>query len=56
MDISLQKVDEILLKYNFDSSSVIAMLQEIQDEAGYLPMYAMLHLAKRVGVSVTSGE
>jgi NADH-quinone oxidoreductase subunit E len=51
MDISLQKVDEILLKYNFDSSSVIAMLQEIQNEAGYLPMYAMLHLAKRLGLS-----
>jgi NADH-quinone oxidoreductase subunit E len=51
MEISLQKVDEILLKYNFDSSSVIAMLQEIQGEAGYLPMYAMLHLAKRLNLS-----
>jgi NADH-quinone oxidoreductase subunit E len=51
MEISLQKVDEILLKYNFDSSSVIAMLQEIQARAGYLPMNAMLHLAKRLGVS-----
>ncbi len=51
MDISLQKVDEILLKYNFDEASLIAMLQEIQEEAGYLPMYAMLHLAKRLGLS-----
>lgn len=51
MDISLQKVDEILLRYNFDGSSAIAMLQEIQNQAGYLPMYALLHMAKRLGLS-----
>lgn len=51
MDISLQKIDEILLKYNFDKASVIAMLQEIQAGAGYLPMQAILHMAQRLGIS-----
>lgn len=53
MDISLNEVDEILLKHNFDGSSAIAMLQEIQDRAGYLPMYALLHMAERLGLSQT---
>ena len=32
MDISLERVDEILLKHNFETSSLIVMLQEIQAE------------------------
>jgi NADH-quinone oxidoreductase subunit E len=52
MDISTERVDEILQKHDFDESSLIAILQEIQAEAGYLPMYALARLTEKLeGVS-----
>ena len=51
MDIPVERVDEIALEHNLDPSSLIAMLQRIQHEAGYLPAYALLRLAERLGVS-----
>ena len=50
MDITLDRVDEILLKHNFDESAVTAMLQQIQEEVGYLPLHALLHVSERLGV------
>ena len=52
MEATSEKIDEILLKHGFDASSVIAALQEIQHETGYLPMWALLHLSKRLGISL----
>jgi NADH-quinone oxidoreductase subunit E len=52
MDISTERVDEILQRHDFDESSLIAVLQEIQAEAGYLPMHALARLTERLeGVS-----
>lgn len=51
MDISLKRVDEILLEHNYDQSALIAMLQHVQQEAGYLPTMVLLHLSQKLGVS-----
>lgn len=51
MDISLKRVDEILLEHNYDQSALIAMLQQIQQEAGYLPAYVLMRLSEGLGVS-----
>lgn len=50
MDISLERVDEILLEHDYDSSALIAVLQRVQHEAGYLPTYVLVHLSARLGV------
>ncbi len=51
MDISVDRVDEILLEYDYDQSMIIAMLQQVQQEAGYLPTYVLIHLSEKLGVS-----
>ncbi len=51
MEIALERLDEILLEHNFDGSSLIAILQKVQGEAGYLPAYALKHLAENLDVS-----
>jgi NADH-quinone oxidoreductase subunit E len=50
MDISLERVDEILLAHDLDASALIGILQQVQAEAGYLPAYALLHLSQRLAV------
>ena len=50
MDISSERVDEILLDHCFDVASLIAMLQEIQEDAGYLPAPALTQLSETLGV------
>lgn len=51
LDISLERVDEILLEHDYDSSALIAVLQQVQHEAGYLPVYALVHISEKLGVS-----
>ena len=51
MDISLERVDEILLEHNYDRSALIAMLQQVQQEAGYLPTAVLTHLSEKLDVS-----
>jgi NADH:ubiquinone oxidoreductase subunit E len=50
MDISIERVDEIMLEHSFEDTAIIAMLQQIQQEAGYLPVHALLRLSERLGV------
>jgi NADH-quinone oxidoreductase subunit E len=50
LDISLERVDEILLEHNYDRSALIAMLQKVQQEAGYLPTAVLTHLSEKLGV------
>jgi len=50
MDITLERLDEILLEHNFDESALIGMLQRVQEEAGYLPVRALRHFCQRLGV------
>lgn len=51
LDISLERVDEILLEHNYDQSTLIGMLQQIQHEAGYLPTHVLVRLSEKLGVS-----
>lgn len=47
----MKKVDEIIDSYGASQSSVIAVLQEIQEHYRYLPKEVFSHIAKRLGVS-----
>jgi NADH-quinone oxidoreductase subunit E len=51
LDISLERVDEILLEHDYDSSALIAVLQQVQHEAGYLPVDVLVHISEKLGVS-----
>ncbi|MFI3225992.1 MAG: NAD(P)H-dependent oxidoreductase subunit E [Clostridia bacterium] len=44
-------VDETLAKHNYQSSSVIAIMQEIQSEYRYLPQEALIYVAKKLKIS-----
>jgi len=46
----LEKVNNIIDKYNKDSSVLIGMLQDIQQECKYLPKEALLHLKNKLRV------
>jgi NADH-quinone oxidoreductase subunit E len=50
LDIPLERVDEILLEHNYNRSALIAMLQTIQQEVGYLPTAVLIHLSEKLGV------
>ncbi len=50
MDISRERLDEILLEHAYDAASLIAILQSVQEEAGYLPYPALLHIADQLRV------
>jgi NADH-quinone oxidoreductase subunit E len=51
LDISFERVDQILLEHDYDQSALIAMLQQVQGEAGYLPANVLLRLSEKLGVS-----
>ena len=51
MDITAEKVDEILLEHNYDPATLVSILQKIQSEAGYLPVHARLRLTEGLGVA-----
>lgn len=53
MEITYDRLDEILLEHNFEEASLIAILQKVQDEAGFLPTYALKHLSENLDVSET---
>jgi len=50
LDISPERVDEILLEHDYNPSALIAVLQQVQREAGYLPAYVLVRLSERLGV------
>lgn len=45
------KLDVILQKHNFDSSNIIAILQDTQDIYRYLPKEVFSYLSEKLGVS-----
>lgn len=45
------KLDTILEKYNFDSTNIIAILQDTQEIYRYLPKEVFLYLSEKLGVS-----
>ena len=53
MGISIERIDEILVEHHFDESLLIAMLQQIQHEEGYLPLHALMYLSEKLGISLS---
>jgi len=51
--VDVDRLEEILAKHGFDPSSVIAMLQDVQEEYGYLPREALTHISDRLGVPLS---
>jgi NADH-quinone oxidoreductase subunit E len=49
---SLEAIDQILSRYRFSPSMLIAYLQDIQKELNYLPQDALRFVARRVNVSL----
>jgi len=46
----LKKVEEILERHRYDRGELIAILLEVQDYLGYLPVPAMKHISERLQV------
>ncbi len=49
--LDLTCVDEILRNYQYESSSVIAIMQEVQAEFRYLPKEVLVYIAKKLNIS-----
>lgn len=49
--LDLTRVDEILKDYQYQSSSVIAIMQEVQAEYRYLPQEILKYIAKKLNIS-----
>jgi len=50
--MELTKVDAIIDNYNGDAASLLAIMQDVQDEENYLPREAVNHIAKKLDVPV----
>ena len=50
--MDLAKVDAIIEKYDGDATSLLAIMQDVQDEANYLPREAVNHIAAKLEVPV----
>lgn len=48
-----REIDSIIDKYGSNPSSTVGILMDIQEKESYLPKYALIHVAKRLGVPVT---
>ena len=46
--ISTAKLDEILKSYDYKKSSLIAILQKVQEEYRYLPEEALIYIGTKV--------
>lgn len=51
--MELEKVDSILERHNREPSSIIAMLQDIQAEANYLPGHALRYVAENLDIPLS---
>ena len=47
----ISSLDEILQRHNYDSSSVIAVMQDIQKKYRYLPQEALTYIAHQLHLS-----
>ena len=49
--MNLKKVDQIIDKYGGEKSWLVMILQDIQQEFGYLPPFALERAASKLGIS-----
>ncbi len=47
------KVDQIIDRYDADASSLLAIMQDVQDELRYLPRDAMKQISERLDIPMT---
>lgn len=50
-EINLTTVDQILIKHGCRKSSLIAILQDIQEEFRYLPLEVLRYVSKKMGIT-----
>jgi NADH-quinone oxidoreductase subunit E len=50
--MDLTRVDAIIEKYQGDATSLLAIMQDVQDEENYLPREAVDHIAKKLELPV----
>lgn len=50
-EINFKEMDEILEKYRYEQSSIIAILQDTQAKYRYLPKEVFAYLSKKLGMS-----
>lgn len=50
--MELNRVDEILSIHNQNKSSLIPILQEIQSDYNYLPEDALIHISRKLSISL----
>jgi len=48
-----EKISDILEKYNNEESSIIAILQDIQEKFGYLPKESLLQVSRDVNIPIS---
>lgn len=46
-------VDQILKKYNYEQSSIIGILQDLQEKENYLPENALEYISERLSMPLT---
>jgi NADH-quinone oxidoreductase subunit E len=51
--MEIEKVDEIIDAYQSDAASLLAIMQDVQDVARYLPREAMERIAARLEIEMT---
>ncbi|MCK5506812.1 MAG: NAD(P)H-dependent oxidoreductase subunit E [Thermodesulfovibrionia bacterium] len=49
-----EKLDIVIEKYRQEEGNVISLLQDIQEEIGYIPEDAVAYVSKRVGIPESS--
>jgi len=50
--MDLTKVDTIIDKYDGDATSLLAIMQDVQDQENYLPREAVNHIAQKLDIPV----
>lgn len=53
VDSVKQKIDEVLMRYRYDQSKLIAIFQEVQSLLRYLPRDVVEYVAQRLGVPLS---
>jgi len=51
--MNLARIDPILKRYDYKDSSLIAMLQDVQEEVNYLPKEVLEYVAKELDIPLT---
>lgn len=51
--MNIGRVEWILKRYEYQDSSLVAMLQDIQVEMNYLPKEVLEYMAEKLGISLT---